>query len=72
MNIKKVLIICCNILQLFIKLNLFRTIYFNFRVLPIRQALKFPFHFYGKVSFVNLSGKFEIVSDEIKFGMIVF
>ena len=45
--------------------NLFRRnwramFYFNFKMLPIKQAIKFPFDFYGPIHFENLSGKIEV------------
>lgn len=48
--------------------NLFRRnwwaiFYFNFKMLPFKQAIKFPFDFYGPVRFRNLSGKIEIPTD---------
>ena len=55
-----------------LKLNLFKTIYFNFKVLPFGQAIKLPFHFYGKTDFAELSGQFKLSAAEIHFGMIVF
>ncbi|MBC7607168.1 MAG: hypothetical protein H7199_09480 [Burkholderiales bacterium] len=55
-----------------IKLNLFKTLYFNFKELSFMQALKLPVHFYGKTDFVNLTGTFKILTSEIHFGMIVF
>lgn len=54
------------------KINLFKTLYFNFKVLPFKQAIKFPIHFYGKVEFANLKGGFVVDCKEVKFGMIVF
>jgi acetyltransferase-like isoleucine patch superfamily enzyme len=54
------------------KTNTLKTIYFNFKVLPFTQAIKFPIHIYGKVEFANIRGNFIIASDSIKFGMIVF
>lgn len=54
-----------------LRLNLIKTLYFNFKVLPLRQAVKLPVHFYGKVDFANLSGRFTIDSS-IHFGMVVF
>jgi len=41
-------------------------------VLPFHQAIKFPFHFFGKTDFANLTGAFIIQSKELHFGMIVF
>jgi acetyltransferase-like isoleucine patch superfamily enzyme len=55
-----------------LKLNLFKTLYFNFKVLPFKQALKLPVHLYGKIDFANLCGQFTISAAEIHFGMIVF
>ncbi len=61
-----------NVLKISFKLNLIKTIYFNFKVLPFEQAIKLPFHFYGKTDFANLSGKFTLSSNKVHFGMIVF
>ena len=45
--------------------NLFRRnwwaiLYFNFKMLPFRQAVKFPFDFYGAIRFQSLRGKVEL------------
>lgn len=40
--------------------NWWAIFYFNFKMLPFYQAIKFPFDFYGKVKFVDLSGKIDI------------
>lgn len=40
--------------------------------MPFKQALKFPFHFYGKTEFATISGEFKIQAQSIHFGMIVF
>lgn len=48
---------------------IFSTIYFNFKYLPPNQALKLPIILY-KPHFITLKGKFLIVSENIKFGMI--
>lgn len=37
--------------------NWWAIFYFNFKMLPFRQAIKFPFDFYGKVRFPCLKGK---------------
>lgn len=60
------------VLTVLLKVNTFKTLYFNFKVLPFRQAIKFPIHFYGKVDFANITGDFIIDAKDIKFGMIVF
>ena len=49
--------------------SLFKTIYFNFRVLPLSQAIKLPIYIYGKVSFYDLFGSVEIKAPISK-GMI--
>ena len=40
---------------------LWRTLYFNFRMLPFKQAIHLPVVFYGKIEFWELNGKVEIV-----------
>ena len=42
--------------------NLLATFYFNFKMLPWRQAIKFPFIFYGKVKFMRTSGNIKFTS----------
>ena len=39
------------------RINWIRTLYFNFRLLPYRQAKQLPFYIYGKPSFNSLCGK---------------
>ena len=53
------------------KLNLFATLYFNFRTLPFIKAIKLPLFIYGSVKFYELAGKVEILS-KIESGMIKF
>lgn len=50
--------------------NWFAIIYFNFKMLPFKQAIKFPFDFFGKVKFINLSGRVILNTDNIRRGMI--
>lgn len=59
-----------NIFYKIIQHNWFAVIYFNFRMLPFRQAFKLPFDFYHSIRFVNLSGKVKIDSEKIYRGMI--
>ena len=59
------------VLKTLLRLNLFQTLYFNFKWLPINQAFRLPVHIYGKVKWANKTGRFLIQSSEIKFGMIV-
>ncbi len=51
------------------RLRLFRTIYFNFRLLPWSQAIKLPVFLYGPVRFYWLTGSVEIKAP-VKRGMI--
>ena len=52
------------------RLSLWRTIYFNFRVLPFNIAMKFPIYIYGKVKFFMLNGKVQFDCTQIKRGMV--
>jgi acetyltransferase-like isoleucine patch superfamily enzyme len=61
-----------NVIKILFRINLFKTLYFNFKVLPFEKAIKLPIHFYGKVELVNLKGKFSINKEKVNFGMIVF
>lgn len=45
-------------------------LYFNFKMLPFKQAIHLLFDFYHRVRFNNLSGKVKIKSDKIYRGMI--
>lgn len=51
-------------------LNPMRTVYFNFRTLPFRQAVKFPVYIYGRVRFFMLNGRVRFESTSIKRGMV--
>lgn len=44
--------------------------YFNFKMLPFKQAIKLPFDFYHHIRFENLSGKIIINSSHIHRAMI--
>ena len=50
--------------------NWFTILYFNFKMLPLRQAVHLPFDFYHKVKFKRLSGKITIDGTAISRGMI--
>ena len=52
------------------RLRLLRTIYFNLRTLPFRQAIKLPVFIYGKVRLFMLNGSVEFKNTEIKRGMV--
>lgn len=48
--------------RLFCKINFFKTLYFNFKMLRIKDACKFPFLFFGNVEFGHLSGKIRFLT----------
>lgn len=50
--------------------NWLAIIYFNFKILPFKQAIHLPFDFYGKIRFVNLKGKISLNVNTIHPGMI--
>jgi acetyltransferase-like isoleucine patch superfamily enzyme len=50
--------------------NYLAIIYFNFRMLPFKQAILLPFDFYYGIRFENLSGKVVLDSVNIHRGMI--
>ncbi|KGK29317.1 hypothetical protein [Cellulophaga sp. E6(2014)] len=52
------------------KLNLLKTVIFNFRTMPLRIAIKFPVLLYGKVDLYLLKGKVEFHKCKVKRGMI--
>lgn len=52
-------------------INWIKTIYFNFKMLPFNQAVKFPVVFFGRVTFKRLGGKITFIG-EIKPGRIGF
>lgn len=45
-------------------------LYFNFKMLPFKQAIRLPFDFYGKVRFVNLDGTVKLNTSNLRIGMI--
>ena len=56
------------VIQLF-QMNICKTLYFNFRVLPFRQAMRLPIYLYGRIRFNSLCGKVNITAP-IQKGMI--
>lgn len=50
--------------------NWFAIFYFNFKMLPIKQAIYLPFDFYHKIRFESLNGKVVLNSDRLYRGMI--
>lgn len=41
--------------------NILATIYFNFKMLPWRQAIRLPFDLGGKIKFIRLNGRIKIL-----------
>jgi len=58
-------------LKFSLSINWYKTLYFNFKMLPFHQAKKLPFYFYGKVKFSALNGTVRIDAP-LKRGMIGF
>lgn len=52
------------------RLNVLKTLWFNFRTLPFRQAVRLPVWIYGRVSFVSLRGRVEIRAPRVFPAMI--
>lgn len=50
--------------------NYWAILYFNFKMLPFKQAIKLPFDFYYKIRFEELSGKIILNKEEITRAMI--
>lgn len=59
------------LIRILLKLNVFKTIYFNFHYFPFRTAIRFPFFIYKHSKFYSLSGKI-IINAPIKTGMFKF
>ena len=53
-----------------LKLNIWSTIYLNFKMFDFKMAVKLPIYVYGKTDFRDLSGKI-VIDAPIKRGMIV-
>lgn len=52
------------------KINIVKTIYFNFRTMPFKVAVKLPIYLYGKVQIGSLSGRVLFQNCEVKRGMV--
>lgn len=52
------------------RLSLWRTVYFNFRTMPFRVAVKFPVFIYGRVRLFGLNGKVVFENTPVKRGMV--
>lgn len=59
-------------IKLLRRLNITKTLYFNFKVFPSKIAFKLPVFIFGRIKFASLSGKILIKSSVITRGMIVF
>lgn len=57
------------LIKFFLRVSIFKTVYFNFRMLKFRDAVKLPIFIYGKVNFYSLDGEVKIV-DPVRTGMI--
>lgn len=57
-------------LHVLFRCNIFKTLYLNFKMLPIKYAIKLPIWIYGKITFRSLQGKLFIESEKIYPGMI--
>lgn len=55
----------------FFKHNWFAILYFNFKMLPFKQAIKLPFDFYGRIKFKSLTGNI-IINTNINRGCFQF
>lgn len=66
---KKLLQKMYHLVMLFCKLNITKTLYFNFKVLPFRRAIKLPFFLYGKIHLCQINGIMEL-PENISTGMI--
>ena len=58
-----------NSLRLFLRANLIKTVYFNFKVLPFNDAIRFPIVLYGRIKLHQLRGKV-IIDAPVKMNMI--
>lgn len=54
------------------KLNITKTLYFNFKVFPFSIASKLPVYFFGAVKFAKLNGRIILDTTDIKRGMVQF
>jgi acetyltransferase-like isoleucine patch superfamily enzyme len=59
-----------NLIKKILSHNYLAIFYFNFKMLPFKQAIKLPFDFYYNIRFENLSGKIILAGNELKRGMI--
>lgn len=55
-------------LNLFLKLNILKTLLFNFKLLPFKEAVHLPILLFGKISISENTGKLRL--NEVKFGTV--
>lgn len=70
-NLKRVYNKILRLIVFFVSVNWIKTIYFNFKMLPISNALRLPVFFYGPVTLSGLKGKL-IIDAPIHTNMIQF
>lgn len=58
------------IIKELLRVNILKTVYINFKLLPFKQAIKMPIFLYGQVAIHTLSGKVIIDSPSVHRGMI--
>lgn len=58
-----------SILKLFLQINWIKTVYINFKKLPLYTAIKLPIIIFGKCAFKNLNGKI-ILEGPVFFGRV--
>lgn len=54
------------------RLNIWKTIYLNFKLLPLNHAIHFPIHLYGRWNFRIMKGRITIPASQVKFGAYKF
>lgn len=59
-----------HLIKSFHKVNLLKTLYFNFKYLPKSQSIKLPIFIYYNTSFYKLNGTIILESKNIQMGMI--
>lgn len=62
-----------NLIKILLKIthhNWWAILFFNFKMLPFKQAIKFPFDFRGPVQFESLKGKILLNFSPVRFGVV--
>lgn len=58
-------------IKFYYSINWTKTLYFNFKMFPLKDAFKIPVFFFGRIKFYDLSGKINF-SSTINTGMVGF